>query len=160
MDVKIVDDKVLEFLKQNKGIIAFGYIGKGEYPIAEPKFVVDVDLVSNTLSFFESKQEVAEYMKKSKSVSVSLFDWSGKVFDGYQLKGIVEVFPKGSKVFNEILERYNSRSLRPEFLNEFLLVMDEKKIIPEKNYIIQIKFNMKYSQAPSPESAKPIVAIT
>ncbi|MCS7298616.1 MAG: hypothetical protein RMJ37_01480 [Spirochaetia bacterium] len=159
MDVNIIDNKVLELLKQNKGIIAFGYIGKGDYPIAEPKFVVDIDLSSNTLSFFESKQEVADYMKNSKSVSVSLFDWSGKVFDGYQLKGIVEVFPKGSKVFNEILERYNSRSLKPEFLNEFLALMEESKIIPTKNFIIQIKFNIKYSQAPSPESAKPIVVL-
>lgn len=157
MDVKIIDDKVLEFIKNNKGIIALGYVNSKGYPEVSPKFVVEIS--ENHISFIESKKEVVEMIKNSKSVSVAIFDWTGKVADGYQLKGSAEFFDKNSPKFKEILSKFESKTLTPNFLNEFLQEMEENKIIPEKNFLVEIHFNIKYSLAPSPESAKPIVLI-
>lgn len=158
MDIKLIDEKFLDFLRQTKGIIALGYFD-GIYPVAEPKFVVDVDENENSLCFIESDENKIKKIRNSKSVSVSLFDWSGKVLDGYQLKGTVEVFSKGDKIFEEIIQSFISKSVKPLFLNEFLSEMEEEKIIPQKNFVVKITFNIKYSHAPTPDSAKPLVVI-
>ncbi|MCX8028522.1 MAG: hypothetical protein N2712_00805 [Brevinematales bacterium] len=159
MNATLIDDKLLEFLKQNKGIIAFGYTRNDGYPIVEPKFVVDINESENSICFIESKQDVVNNIKSSKSVSVSIFDWNGKALDGFQLKGIPEVYTKESDFFNNVIQRLETKSLSPSFLNEFLEEMETSKIIPSKNFVVKIEFNMKYSLAPSPESAKPIVVI-
>jgi len=37
--------------------------------------------------------------------------------------------------------------------------MNERIIIPKKEFVVKLDFNIKYSQAPSAQSAKPIIAI-
>jgi len=49
--------------------------------------------------------------------------------------------------------------MKPIFLNEIANRMNERIIIPQKEFVMKLDFNIKYSQAPSAQSAKPIMKI-
>ncbi|MFN4245355.1 MAG: hypothetical protein ACK4F9_04310 [Brevinematia bacterium] len=155
----LIDFSVNSFIKLNKGLVAFSYLNKYGYPIVEPKFIVEINEYENYICFFESKKDKADSIKNSKSVSISIFDWSCKSFDGYQLKGTTQVFSNESAFFKDILKKFKDGMLTPDYLNDFVKEMEINKIIPEFNYIIRIDVTMKYSLAPSSESAKPLVFI-
>ncbi len=155
-NVVLIDDEILELLRLNNGIFGFGFV-LNRYPVVYPRFAVDVS--ANTITFIESKEDVIRNLKVSNKISVSIFDWEGNTVKGFQLKGWATVFEKDTQYFEEVLKRFETRTMKPDFLNEIANRMDERIIIPRKEFVVKLEFNIKYSQAPSPESAKPIIAV-
>ena len=155
-DVVLIDNDVLELLKLNNGIFALGFVRDG-YPVCYPRFAVEVE--GNSITFIESDVKVIESLKISNKVAISLFDWEGNTVKSFQLKGWTEVFEKGTPYFDEIVKKFELRTMKPSFLNEIANRMNERMIIPKKEFVVKLDFNIKYSQAPSPQSAKPLIAI-
>jgi len=154
--VVLIDDDVLELLRLNNGMFAFGFVMNG-YPVVYPKFVVEA--IGNSMTFIESNVRFIENLRISNKISVSVFDWRGNTVKSFQLKGFANVYEKGTPYFEEIIRKFESRKMNPDFLNEIADRMDERIIVPKKEFVVKLDLNMKYSQAPSPESAKPIIAI-
>jgi DNA-binding XRE family transcriptional regulator len=155
-DVVLIDSNVLELLKLNNGIFALGFVRDG-YPVCYPRFAVEVE--ENSITFIESDVKVIESLKISNKIAISLFDWEGNTVKSFQLKGWAEVFEKETPYFDEIVKKFELRTMKPSFLNEIANRMNERMIIPKKEFVVKLDFNIKYSQAPSPQSAKPLIAI-
>ena len=152
----LIDDNVLELLKLNNGIFVLGFV-KGEYSVCYPRFAVDVE--ENSITFIEGDVKVIESLKISNKIAISLFDWEGNTVKSFQIKGWAEIFEKGEPYFEEIIRKFETRTMKPEFLDEFIGRMDKRIIIPGKEFVVKLNFNIKYSQAPSAKSAKPIILI-
>ncbi len=159
----LIQEDIIDIIIHNKGIIGFGYIDDEGFPVVEPKILIEVNPEENYIYILQSGEKLFNILKNQKSVSVTIFRWANSLDEavkegvGYQLKGTCEVFPKDSSVFKDVVERLNSRKLKPEFLNDFLSKANPKII--GKDFLIKVTFNLKYSVTSSSNSAKPMVKV-